>query len=591
MLTIRYAVLWQLFFVISSCTTVDDANENTVNSPQSINQPKETLQQIIDDEWRDRTQFNSATKMLFANYEFHHNRYLFDQKLLTRLDSLDFDALAVNKQIDYKIFRWVVEDRVARFEFGDYQMPFNADSGFFISTVQNINWVPTHTKLDFQNYLQKLQDIPRYFNEQISVMRMGLARGMSQPKHIVENILPVISAQVVSNINNSDFYKPFKKIPAHISEQDKALILTQAEQAILTGPIKAYTELLRFFKDEYIPQTRTSIGASSLPNGSDYYQQRLNYFTTLNMSADEIHQLGLSEVKRIKTEMLAVIKSVNFQGSFKEFLHFLRTDKRFYAESAEELLKEAAYISKKMDARLPYLFKTLPRKPYGVAPVPKSLAPNYTTGRYSIGGKGYPGYFWVNTHRVEIRPLYALEALAFHEGVPGHHIQISLAQELEELQLFRRYSYLSVFGEGWGLYAEWLGLEAGFYKDPYSNFGRLSYEMWRACRLVIDTGMHAKGWSRQQVMDYMAENTALSMHNIKTETDRYIAWPGQAVSYKIGELKIKEYRALAEKELKDLFDVREFHDAVLLSGPVPMPVLKSNILRYIASKKEQQIND
>ncbi len=286
--------------------------------------------------------------------------------------------------------------------------------------------------------------------------------------------------------------------------------------------------------------------------------------------------------------MDGVIAEVGFEGSFEEFLEFLRTDPRFYAETPEELLKEASWIAKRMDAKLPALFKTLPRLPYGVEPVPDHLAPKYTSGRY-VGaplGSTQPGYYWVNTYNLDSRPLYNLEALSLHEAVPGHHFQIALNRELEDLPNFRRFSYISAFGEGWGLYSEWLGLEAGFYTDPYSNFGRLTYEMWRACRLVVDTGLHALGWSRQQAMDFLAANTALPLHEIKTETDRYISWPGQALAYKLGELKIKELRRRAEEALGERFDVREFHDAVLANGSVPLPVLEAAIERFIAERRQ-----
>jgi uncharacterized protein (DUF885 family) len=312
----------------------------------------------------------------------------------------------------------------------------------------------------------------------------------------------------------------------------------------------------------------------------------VNYYTTVDLTAEQVHQLGLDEVARIRAEMDTIIKQVNFNGSFAEFLHFLRTAPQFYPKSANELLKEAAFIAKKADAMLPKYFGKLPRTPYGIAPVPAEIAPKYTTGRYSGSNRDdEPGYYWVNTYALDKRPLYELEALTLHEAVPGHHLQISLNKELADLPNFRRYSYISAFGEGWGLYSEYLGLEAGFYQDPYSNFGRLTYEMWRAARLVVDTGMHAKGWSRQQAIDFMASNTALSMHNVTTEIDRYISWPGQALSYKIGELTIKRLRAKAEAALGTDFDIRAFHDAVLENGSIPMSVLEQMIDQFIAQQQ------
>ena len=340
--------------------------------------------------------------------------------------------------------------------------------------------------------------------------------------------------------------------------------------------------------NEYRPGARSTLGASDLTNGREYYAYLIRHFTTLDLTADQVHEIGLKEVARIREEMNEVIREGGFEGNFADFLQFLRTDPRFYPKTPEQLLKEASYIAKRMDGKLPALFKTLPRLPYGVEPVPAPLAPKYTAGRY-VGapiGSTRPGYYWVNTHSLASRTLYTLEALTLHEAVPGHHLQNALRQELTELPDFRRFSSFNAFGEGWGLYSERLGLEAGFYMDPYSNFGRLTYEMWRACRLVVDTGLHAMGWTRQQAMDYLASNTALSLHEIRTETDRYISWPGQALAYKLGELKIRELRARSEKALGERFDIREFHDAVLLNGSIPLSVLEDQIDLFI----EQQLS-
>ena len=334
--------------------------------------------------------------------------------------------------------------------------------------------------------------------------------------------------------------------------------------------------------EDYIPGARDTIGASELPNGRAYYAYLVGHFTTMDVTPDDVHQIGLEEVSRIRREMDDVIEEVGFEGDFAAFLAFLRTDPQFYPESPEELLKEASFIAKKMDGMLPSLFKTLPRQPYRVAPVPDHIAPKYTAGRY-VGApidSTEPGTYWVNTYKLDSRTLYTLEALTLHEAVPGHHLQNALRQELTELPEFRRYSGIGVYG-GWGLYSERLGLEAGFYEDPYSNFGRLTYEMWRACRLVVDTGLHAKGWTRRQAIDYLASHTALSLHEISTETDRYISWPGQALGYKMGELKIRELRERAENILGKDFDVRAFHDVILLNGPVPLPILDDLVTAWI----------
>jgi uncharacterized protein (DUF885 family) len=371
-------------------------------------------------------------------------------------------------------------------------------------------------------------------------------------------------------------------VPA--SEHDR---LRRAGREAVLVAISGYAEFLDFFRKEYLPGARTTLGAYDLPNGRAFYRQKIREFTTLDLTPEEIHKTGLAEVERIGAEMNAVMKSVGFQGSFADFLKFLRTDPRFYAKTPEELLSKASRIAKRMDGKLPSLFKTLPRLPYTVDPVPPDLAPKYTTGRY-VGapqGSTQPGIYWVNTYKLEARPLYNMEALTLHEAVPGHHLQIALSRELAGLPNFRRFSYISAFGEGWGLYSEWLGVEAGFYTDPYDNFGRLTYEMWRACRLVVDTGLHSMNWTRQQAIDYMSTRTALPIHECTTEVDRYISWPGQALAYKLGELKIKELRKRAETALGTKFDVREFHDVVLGSGAVPLSVLEANVDGWIADRR------
>jgi uncharacterized protein (DUF885 family) len=352
--------------------------------------------------------------------------------------------------------------------------------------------------------------------------------------------------------------------------------------------VAGYRALLDFVVREYIPGARASTGASDLPNGRALYGHLIRHFTTLDLSPDAIHERGLAEVRRIRSEMEEVIRKTGFRGDFAAFLRFLRTDPRFYARTPEELLDRASRIAKRMDGKLPALFGRLPRQPYGVEPVPAEIAPKYTGGRYvgaPLDGRK-AGTYWVNTYALPSRPVYVLEALTLHEAVPGHHLQVALSKELTDLPPFRRYAYVDAFGEGWGLYSERLGLEAGFYTDPHSNFGRLTYEMWRACRLVVDTGIHAKGWTRARALEFLASNTALSLHEVETETDRYISWPGQALAYKIGELKIRELRRKAEERLGSRFDVRAFHDLVLSGGTVTLPVLEQRVEAYLASPRQ-----
>jgi uncharacterized protein (DUF885 family) len=363
--------------------------------------------------------------------------------------------------------------------------------------------------------------------------------------------------------------------------------LTEAgTKAIRDEVVPAYRSFLEFMTKEYMPGARETVGAGALPGGKEYYEYLVRHFTTVDRTPEEIHALGLEEVRRIHAEMEEVIRKAGFTGSFADFLKFLRTDPRFYAKTPDELLKQASWIAKRIDGKLPAFFGRLPRLPYGVEPVPAEIAPKYTGGRYvpaPPGGKK-AGTYWVNTYALQNRPLYVLQSLTLHEAVPGHHLQGSLSAELADLPAFRRFLYVNAFGEGWGLYCERLGLEMGLYTDPYSNFGRLTYEMWRACRLVVDTGLHAKGWTRQQAIDYLASNTALSLHECTTETDRYISWPGQALAYKMGELKIRELRKKAEDALGPRFDIREFHDRILGAGTVTLPILEARIDAYIRSK-------
>ncbi|MDH3403524.1 MAG: DUF885 domain-containing protein [Acidobacteriota bacterium] len=506
---------------------------------------------------------------------------------LAELDAVDREALPEAERINMDIFRAQLENRVADYEFGTYQVPFNADSGFYSGFARLGFEMPFSNAGEYENYISRLNAFPQWTAQQIANMRLGLERGWTQPKVVLTGIEKVMETHMVDDAAESVFYEPFKEFPVGVPEGERGRLREEGKRAILESVVPTYRLLRDFMVDEYMPNARDTLGASELPNGRAYYDYRIRHFTTLPLTAEEVHQIGRDEVARIRAEMDAVIAEVGFEGTFAEFLDFLRTDPRFYPETAEELLKEAAWIAKTMDGKLPALFKTLPRLPYTVEPVPADIAPKYTAGR-AVGapeGSTQPGRYWVNTYALDTRPLYNLEALSLHEAVPGHHLQMALSRELTGLPNFRRFSYLSAFGEGWGLYSEWLGLEAGFYQDPYSNFGRLTYEMWRACRLVVDTGVHAMGWTRQQVMEYLAANTALSLHEIETETDRYISWPAQAVSYKIGQLKILELRRRAERELGEHFDVRLFHDAVLSNGSIPLDVLERQIDLFIAEQK------
>jgi uncharacterized protein (DUF885 family) len=513
-------------------------------------------------------------------------RYAQLKTTLAELSAIDRSKLPAPEAVNYDIFRRQIQNGIESYELGDYQMPINADSGFHSGFSRLPKDVPLATVKDYQNYISRLKAWPRFVGEEIALMRIGLKRGMTVPRATLVGYDSTISAHAVDDPTKSVFWAPFEKFPTSVPESEHERLRREGRAAVIDA-VGGYRDFLKFFRDEYLPGARITLGAFELPNGRAFYAHKIREFTTLDLTPEDIHKIGLAEVERISAEMNAVRKQVGFQGDFAAFLQFLRTDPRFYAKTPEELLARASRIAKRIDGKLPSLFKTLPRLPYTVEPVPADIAPKYTSGRY-VGapqGSTQPGIYWVNTYMLESRPLYNLEALTLHEAVPGHHLQISLSRELGDLPNFRRFSYISAFGEGWGLYSEWLGLEAGFYTDPYSNFGRLSYEMWRACRLVVDTGIHSMGWTRQQAIDYMATRTALPLHEVETEVDRYISWPGQALAYKLGELKIKELRKRAEKSLGTRFDVRQFHDVVLGSGAIPLNVLEANVDRWIAGQQ------
>jgi len=506
---------------------------------------------------------------------------------LTTLQAIDRAALAPQDRVSYAMFEHGLREDLARHQFRTWRIPITSDSGFHTGISRLGQEVPLATVKDYENYLARLRAIPAYFDQQVALMREGLRTGFTSARVALQGYDATMRPHVVSDPEKSVFWKPFTSFPPGVPAGEAERLRAAGREAITGSVVPAYRSLVEFFTKEYQPGARTTIGASELPDGKAYYAWLVKHFTTLDTTPEAVHQVGLGETERIRREMDEVVRKLGFQGSFAEFLAFLRTDPRFYAKTPEELLKQATWIAKRMDGKLPALFGRLPRQPYGVEPVPDDLAPKYTGGRY-VGAPldaTRAGTYWVNTYALESRPLYTLESLTLHEAVPGHHLQGALTKELEGLPAFRRYSYVNAFGEGWGLYSERLGIEAGFYKDPYSDFGRLTYEMWRACRLVVDTGLHAMGWSRQRAIDYMAERTALSRHEITTEVDRYISWPGQALAYKMGELKIRELRARAEKQLGTRFDVRAFHDAVLEHGSVPLDVLERQIDEFIASRR------
>ena len=567
----KYKILFLSIFILFSCN-----NDN------------EKLDAIIK-EYQNHEGYNYEDYPL-GNFseEYFKAEKEFAESLLLKLDDIDSTNLDENDNISFELLSFVLSDIIAYYDFERFLNPLLSDSGFHSSLVYNVR--PMYNYEQVKNYLNKLNAIPQYVDQYLPLLRKGLEKGVSQPLVIFKGYESTYNDHITKDFESNYFYSPFNKLPNDISEIQRDSILVAAKNAIEKSVVPQFIRIKDFFEKEYYKKTRTTIGVSETPNGSEFYQNRINYYTTSeSYTADEIHQIGLKEVARIKKEMIKIIDELKFKGSFEEFFKFLRTDEQFYAKTPKELLMYARDISKRADEQLPRFFKTLPRKPYGVAPVPDAIAPKYTGGRYVGTSKNStdPGYYWVNTYDLKSRTLYTIPALTVHEAVPGHHLQSALNNELgDSIPRFRRNLYLSAYGEGWGLYTEFLADEMGIYTTPYEKFGKFTYEMWRACRLVVDTGLHAKGWSKEEAIDYMSKNTALSLHEVNTEIDRYISWPGQALSYKIGELKIRELRNKAKDQLDDKFDIREFHEKILEYGTVTLPTLERRINNYIEKKNE-----
>jgi uncharacterized protein (DUF885 family) len=495
--------------------------------------------------------------------------------VLRQLNTVSRAALSPGEQVNYDVYRAQIQVLINGQQFRTYEKPLTADTAFW-SNVAATARQPFLDLRDYDNYLEQLTDLRRYFDEEIANMRAGLAEGFTPPQvTLAGRDASVASVAEAKSPQDTVFYTPFEKMPDAIPAEQQKQLRAAAARTIQNTVMPAYATLLRFLRTEYIPKARTALAAESLPNGKAYYQAQILEFTTTNLTPEQIHQIGLDEMARIHNEMLAVMKRTNFQGDFPAFLHFLRTDPQFYAKTPQELLMRAAYIAKQFDGKASRYFGYLPRQRFGIIPVPPDLAPYYTSGR------GGPGEYLVNTYDLPSRPLYSLPALTLHESAPGHAFQMPIALEHKNLPDFRRV-YISAYGEGWALYCERLGTEMGIYETPYETFGMLSYQAWRAARLVVDTGIHAKGWTREQAQHYMHENTALAEHEIETEVDRYIAWPGQALAYYLGEMSILKTRHKAESALGDRFNIRAFHDSVLELGCVPLPVLESHIDALIA---------
>ncbi len=492
-------------------------------------------------------------------------------RALATLDSIPFDQLSAEEKVNAQVFRTSIRALANDVRFRTYEAPFNSDT-FFWTEFTPRQGFPTATA--YRAYLGRLRDVPRYFDEQIANMRAGLARGFTVPRVSVVGRDKTIEPYVKGDASNP-LYTPFAQMPATIPANDQAALRAEAVTVIRETVAPAYVKLLAMMRDEYLPKARTTLAASTMPDGDAFYQAMIEKFTTLTLTARQIHDIGLKEVARIQAEMEAVKQQAAFKGTMAEFFTFLRTDPQFYAKTPRELLSYSAYVSKKADWKLAETIGFLPRRRHGIRPVPDALAPIYT------GGRGGLESCLMNTYNLPARPLYTLASLTLHECTPGHSFQAALALEGPERPPFRRATSFSGYGEGWGLYTEWLGTVMGIYETPYEDFGRLTYEMWRASRLVIDTGIHQFGWTREQAMEYLRTRAALSEHEITTEVERYIAWPGQALAYKLGEIQIRRHRREAEEKLGAKFDQRPFHDAILAIGSVPLPVLEERMAEFI----------
>jgi len=508
------------------------------------------------------------------------------KNFLAQLNSMAIGEMNDDNQLNAQLLKLELENQITASEFGGKYMVMTNRRGPHTQMTGLPNQLPFFKTADYKSYVSRLALMPKFMDQATERLRSGIDAGWVQPCAPMKGFEKSIQTHLVKDVTESNLMSPFEKKPATMSQTSFDDFKAQAARQIENNIIPSLKTFEKFYLEEYAPACRKTVGASSMPGGADYYAHRVKMFTTTNRSPDEVHNIGLSEVARIRDEMDIVQKEAGFEGSFKDFQNHLRTSPEFYPKTRQERMDAAAIILKKMDGKLPELFTKFPRMPYGLKEIPLDIAEKTTTAYYSrpAGDGSRAGFYFINTTNLDKRPLYEMEALSLHEAVPGHHFQIALAQELP-LPNFRKYGGVTAFVEGWGLYSERLGLDVGFYETPYTNFGRLSYEMWRACRLVVDTGLHSKGWTRQQAIDYMAENTGLSLKNITNEIDRYITWPGQALAYKTGELKIRELRSRSEKALGEKFDLRLFHDAVLENGAVPLSVLEDKINIWIETQK------
>lgn len=558
--------------------------------------PEDDFAALLDEVWQwrlaeypvfasrlgDRRYNDRWTDLSLGAFEQRHESR---RDFLHRLRSIDPAMLSASDQLNYDLFARQLQNDIDAHQFSAYLMPISQRGGVqsLDSTAEGLT---LQTVQDYEEWLARIASIEEVIEQTMELQEAGRKSGYMPPKVLMQRLPAQIDAQLVENGADSPLYKAFAQMPATISAEDQERLRKKAITIIEDSVVPAYRRFSRYMNTTYLPASRDSIGASSLPNGEAFYEYRVRRFTTTQMTPDEIHRLGLSEVARIRAQMQLIIDELEYAGSFRDFLQFLRTDPQFYFETAEELFDAYLAICKRIDPQLVRLFGKLPRMPYGLRAIADNIAPDTTTAYYSrpAGDGSRAGYYYVNLYRPEVRPKYEMEVLSVHEAVPGHHLQIALQMEMDEMPEFRRYAGFTAFTEGWGLYSESLGADLGLYKDAYSRFGALTYEMWRAVRLVVDTGMHYKGWTRQQAIDFFKDNAAKTELDIINEIDRYIGWPGQALAYKIGQLKISELRSKAEQALRDDFDIREFHDALLGGGALPLEILETRMNRWLADQ-------
>ena len=558
---------------------------------------EDQLHEIFDAEW-ERTMQESPTwasslgdrrfntKWSDLSMEAIERSHELDQEVLEKLNEINVEELSPEEKINYRLFRRKYELSVKGYKFRWYLVPLTQRGGIQDegSLADSLRFEKVQ---DYDDWIARMRAFPEYMDQTIELMRQGAEEGIIHPKVIMQRLPTQIDRQLVSNPRKQLFFKPFLKMPDSISKVQRDRLEEEGLQAVRDDILPSYRRFKEFFDAEYLPACYDKVGVWQVPLGEDLYRFRCQQFTTTDLTPTQIHSIGMSEVKRIRGEMEKIIADLEFEGTFADFLDHLRTDPKFYYDNPDNLLRANLAVCKRIDPQLVKLFKKLPRIPYGVEPIPAYIAPDTTTAYYRppAADGTRAGTYFVNLYKPEVRPKYEIEALSAHEAVPGHHLQIALAQELDTLPRFRRFGGYTAFVEGWALYSESLGEELGLYQDPYSKFGQLTYEMWRAVRLVVDTGMHHQRWNRQRAIDFFAENTAKTMLDIENEIDRYISWPGQALAYKIGELKIQELRRKSEAELGEEFDIRDFHDVVLRNGAVTLDVLEDQVNEWIAEQK------